>query len=182
MPLDRHQYCHFSHTIRQTFFSDLVLVFGVIILDLLIISVRLFKMLSSFWSAIADFRLDIACIVLLMCCTTDISLEFPTILTLLFCSFSFQISLESSVSVLYFLFLKDFRLFAYRDLNLWSHWCRSKFYFYNSLSSMLYLPCTKRYYWETYCLRAFGFVCTVTCSCLSWRFCFCHFLVMYIDS
>ena len=38
--------------------------------------------------------------------------------TFLFCSLSLKISLESSVSVLYFLFLKDFWWFVYRDLNL----------------------------------------------------------------
>ena len=36
----------------------------------------------------------------------------------LFCSFTFQISLESSVSVLYFLFLKDFRWFAWHEIGL----------------------------------------------------------------
>ena len=35
----------------------------------------------------------------------------------------------------------------------WSRWCRSKLYFCNPLSPMLYLPWTKRYYWDTYCLR-----------------------------
>ena len=70
--------------------------------------------------------------------------------TFLFCSFSFQISLESSVSVLYFLFI-------FNGLHIvtwtWSHWYCIKFYFYNSLLLMLHLPCTKRYYWDTYCLK-----------------------------
>ena len=54
------------------------------------------------------FHLDITCIVLLLRCTTDVSLKFLTIYQH-FC-FVPLVSLESSVSVLYFLLLKDFLL------------------------------------------------------------------------
>ena len=47
-------------------------------LHLLIISVRLFKILSCV-ALLLIFRLDITCIVLFLSCTTDVSLEFPTI-------------------------------------------------------------------------------------------------------
>ena len=60
---------------------------------------------------------------------------------LFLCSFSFQISLESSVSVLYFFcFLKNFHGLLIVTWT-WSHWCHRKFYFCNYLSLMLYLPC-----------------------------------------
>ena len=70
----------------------------------------------------------------------------------LFCSFGFQILSKSSVPVFFFCFQKNFDA-LYIVTWTWSHWCRIIFYFYHSLSWMLYLPCTKRYYSETYCLK-----------------------------
>ena len=59
-------------------------------------------------------RLDITCIVLLMCCTTDVPLEFPTI----YQHFSFVPLASRFYWKVQCLFLKDFRWFAFRDLNL----------------------------------------------------------------
>ena len=78
-------------------------------LHLLIISIRLLEMLSFLCSAIANFsfKYDMHRFVdvLYHLCIPRVSHD---ISTFLFCYFSFQISLESSVSVLYVLFLKDF--------------------------------------------------------------------------
>ena len=82
-------------------------------LHLLIISVHLLK-ISCLCSAIANLsfwhNMHRFVAVLYDWCI-------PRIYHDMFCSFSFQISLESWVSFLYFLFLKDFQWFAYRDLN-----------------------------------------------------------------
>ena len=86
----------------------------------------------------------------LVICNWGIARISHEISTFSFCFFGFHISLESSVSVLYFLFLKEFRWFAY--LYLKSLWFHSKLYFHNSLSPMLYLPCAKRRFWDHYCL------------------------------
>ena len=122
-------------------------------LHLLIISLRFFQILSSLWSHIANFpiRHDMRRFVdaLYDWCIPRIS---HNISKFLFRFFSFQISLESSVSVLYFMLLKIFDGLHFLTWT-WSHWCHSKFYFCNSLSSMLYLPSTKIFYLDTHCLR-----------------------------
>ena len=83
-------------------------------LHLFIILVPLFKMLSSLWSAVANFsfRHNMHCFVAVLYdwCISRISHDKRTFL---FCYFSFQISLERSLSVFYFLFLKDCRWFVY---------------------------------------------------------------------
>ena len=136
----------------------------ILCLHLLIISVRLFKMLSSLWSAIANFscrhNMHRFVDVLYDWCIPRISHD---ISTFLFCSFSFQISLESSVSVLYFLFLKDsngLRIVTWT----WSHWCRSKSYFCNSLLLMLYLLCLRDIW---ICLYNYMFLLELMVSLLS---------------
>ena len=90
---------------------------------------------------------------MLLLCDWCIARIYHNILsTFLFCSFSFQISLKCSV-LFYILYFQK----IFNDLDIviwtWSHCCCSKFYFQNCLSSMLYLTCAKRYYWDTYCLR-----------------------------
>ena len=90
------------------------------------------------------FRWDTTCIFLLLCCTTDGSQEFSTIHQ----HFCFVILVSR---YFFFCFQKNFDVLCIVTWT-WSHWCRIIFYFYHSLSWMLYLPCTKRYYWETYCL------------------------------
>ena len=109
---------------QADFFADLVLVFGVMIRKLyfiLCVHCLQFRYVCYLLCAalLLIFRLDITCIVLLICCSINVSLQFPTFFpTFLFCSFSFQISLESSMSILYFWFFKDFQWFAYRNSNL----------------------------------------------------------------
>ena len=94
------------------------------------------------------FPLDITSIVLLMCCTTDVSLESPTIyLHFYFVPLTSRFHWKVQCLFWNFCFQKIFnglRIVTWT----WSHWCRSKFYFCNSLTPMLYLPCTKRYYWD----------------------------------
>ena len=97
-------------------------------LYLLIISVRLFKMLSCLYSAIANFsfRHNMHHFVAVLCdwCISRISHSISSFLPR---PFSFQISFGSSVSVLYFLFLKIFdglRIVTWT----WFHWCCSKFF------------------------------------------------------
>ena len=64
------------------------------------------------------FCLDITCIVLLMCCTTDVSLEFATIYQH-FCFVLLGARFRWKVQCLFSnLFLKDSRWFPYHDLNL----------------------------------------------------------------
>ena len=79
----------------------------------------LFKVISCLSSTIANFlfrhNMHHFAVVLYNWCVPAIS---HNIITFLFCSFSIHVSLESTVSVLYFLFLKDFHWFVYCDLNL----------------------------------------------------------------
>ena len=88
-------------------------------LHLLVTSLYLFKMLSSLRSAIAivSFRRNMHRLVTVFYnwCIHRISNH---IWTYFFCSLNFHISFKSSVSILYFLFLKDFWWFAYHVLNL----------------------------------------------------------------
>ena len=91
------------------------------------------------------FRLDITCIVLLMCCTADMFLELPTIY-LHFCFVPLTSRFRSKVQCLFcnFCFWKIFdglRIVTWT----WSYWYRSKFYFCNYLTWMLHLPCSKSY-------------------------------------
>ena len=130
------------------------------------------------------FHLDTTCIVLLLCYRIDVSLEFLTIYQQ-FCFVPLVSRFHWKVQCLFCIFCFQKIFDGLRIMTwTWSHWCRSKFYFYNSLSSMLYLPFTKYYDWDTYCLRG-SWVCLYSymfwVHVLSWRLWLCHCLVMYVD-
>ena len=119
---------------------------------------------------------------MLLCCTTDVSLEFPTIYQH-FCLVPLVFRFHWKICIfLYFLFLKDSRWFHIVTWT-WFHWCRSKFHFYNSLSSMLYLTCAK-----TLLLRHLLFKGRLDLFiqlhdfCLTWWLWVCQCLVMDVDS
>ena len=89
---------------------------------------------------------------MLMCCTSDVSLQFPTVYQH-FCFVPLAFKFHWKVQCMFCIFCLSNIFNGLRILTwAWSNWCRSKFYFCNSLSSMLHLPCAKRYYWDTYCL------------------------------
>ena len=125
----------------------------------------LFKMLSSLWRANANFSfrhnihrfVDVLhdwCIpriyeIYQHFCFVPLTSRFNWKVQYLFCNFCFQKIFDGLRIVTW----------------TWSHWCRSKFCFCNSLTSMLYLPCTKYYYWDIYCLRGI-WICLYSCMLL----------------
>ena len=63
----------------QSLVSQFAKLYLILWLHLLIIRYVCLKCYLLCGALLLIFRLDITCIVLLMCCTTDVSLEFPTI-------------------------------------------------------------------------------------------------------
>ena len=117
---------------------------------------------------------------LLLCYTTDAFLEFFRFLKIFqlyqnFCFVPLVSRFHLKVQCLFYIFY-FWKIFDGLRIKIWtwSSWYCSKLYLYNALSLMLYLPCTKHYYWETYwlghsliCLYSYLFLLELTTARLS---------------
>ena len=111
-------------TLLCRLYCSLVLVFGVITCKVVYVTVYICLKYLVCVALSPIFRFDITCIVLLLCCTTDVSLEFTTICFVPLVS-RFHWKVECLFCIFFF-----WKIFNGLRIVTWtsSQWCRSKFF------------------------------------------------------